>query len=168
MLKQIVRAFSLGLITAGIIFMIIYFIDEDSSNQASSPVTVEEAIELVESNGYYVYDEEMAVSVEDQEDEETTNINSPDQEEGIDAETEDADNEEADGHMITIMIESGMGISDIIALLEENNVLDDPQAFTTYLTENDLSRFIQAGEFTVETDVSPEELANTLTRQNTE
>ncbi len=68
----------------------------------------------------------------------------------------------------TIMIESGMTFPEIVDLLDENELISDEDALVTYMEENELSRFIQTGEFNLNSGMSVEELVNTLTRQTEE
>lgn len=161
-MKQNVRSYSLGLLTATIILAIVYFINDDEQEETTAAITTEEAIEQVENDGYFVYEEERSMT----EVEPDTELNEP--EETTDAGDEDGATETSETDSVTIVIEGGMGIIDILALLEENDLLDDRQAFLDYLEQNDLSRSIQAGEFEVSTSATPEEVADTVTGQTTE
>ncbi|WP_058307444.1 endolytic transglycosylase MltG [Gracilibacillus massiliensis] len=160
-MKQFIRAFSLGLFIATTIIGLVYFIDQRSVT-TSSP-TLEDSIQQVEDEGYYVFEEDMNIKINELEQViEGINNRSDNQVQ------ENESVEEQEPEDVYIEIEPGMMMVDIVDLLIENEIITDDEAFLTYLEENELSRYIQIGEFTVNEDMTVEEIANTLTRQNQE
>ncbi|QST01937.1 endolytic transglycosylase MltG [Pontibacillus sp. ALD_SL1] len=61
-------------------------------------------------------------------------------------------------------IQEGMVPEDISQALAENNIIKDAEAFRQYLTENEFSRYIQIGEYTVVDQMSFLEIAKIITR----
>ncbi|SHN11781.1 endolytic transglycosylase MltG [Gracilibacillus kekensis] len=160
-MKQFIRAFSLGLFAATIIIGAVYFIDKPSVT-VSSP-TLEDSIQQIENEGYYVFEEDMNAKMNElneQIDELKNNATHSEQA------NETA--EEQEPEHVSIEIEAGMTMPDIVDLLVENKLIADEENFLNYLEENSLSRYVQIGEFTLNETMSAEEIANTLTRQNQE
>ncbi|WP_018933857.1 endolytic transglycosylase MltG [Gracilibacillus lacisalsi] len=171
-MKQIIRAFSLGLFVAAVIIGVTYYVEKPEQAQSTSTPTIEDSIKLVEDNGYYVYEDDLESKVtqleqEIEEFQQDRNSESEEPTDDLDDQTEESDTEE-EGEEITITIESGMTMPEIVALLDENELISDQDAFLSYLEENELSRFIQTGEFNLHREMSVEELTNTLTKQTEE
>ncbi|RLL48529.1 hypothetical protein D8M04_02010 [Oceanobacillus piezotolerans] len=59
-------------------------------------------------------------------------------------------------------IKPGMLTSEISSLLEENNIIEDAFEFDQYLNENDYSLYVQLGEYTLTSDMSFYEIAETI------
>ncbi|MFD2658337.1 endolytic transglycosylase MltG [Gracilibacillus thailandensis] len=171
-MKQIIRAFSLGLFVAAVVIGVTYYVEKPEQAQSTSPPTIDDSIKQVENDGYYVYEEDLESKVSQLEQEivelqEDRNSKLEEPTADLDQQTEESEAEE-EGEEITITIESGMTMPEIIALLDENELIADEDAFLSYLEENELSRFIQIGEFNLHRGMSVEELTNTLTRQTEE
>ncbi|QKY71637.1 hypothetical protein Len3610_07500 [Lentibacillus sp. CBA3610] len=60
-------------------------------------------------------------------------------------------------------VESGVAPSEISQTLEENDIIDDADAFTEYLEDEDYSQLVQLGEFELSSDMDHNEIAETLT-----
>ncbi|QGH34935.1 hypothetical protein GI584_13180 [Gracilibacillus salitolerans] len=162
-MKQITRAFSLGLLVAAVIIGVTYYLEKPEQAQSTTSPTIYESIQQIEDDGYYVYDEDLESKVDELEQKiEGLQQNTDNELDGMEDDTEDQTEE------TTITIESGMTIQEIVELLDDNELLSDENAFITYLEENELGRFIQTGEFSLHNDMTIEELANTLTRQTEE
>ncbi|MGN8645484.1 hypothetical protein ACTNEO_07380 [Gracilibacillus sp. HCP3S3_G5_1] len=161
-MKQIIRSFSLGLLTAAVIIGVTYFIDKPEPVQTTALPSLDESIQEVENNGYYVFDEDLEAKIEAVEQELASLQMVNDQLEAA-AQAEEEATEE-----ITISIESGMTMPEIIDLLNENGLISDQDEFITYLEENEMSGYIQTGEFTLQSDMAVEELVTILTRQAVE
>jgi len=61
-MKQPIRAFSIGLLTSGIIFLIVFFIFGEANKKVTEPSS-EEMIETLESNGFHVLSDSEYVSL---------------------------------------------------------------------------------------------------------
>ncbi|WP_208585912.1 endolytic transglycosylase MltG [Gracilibacillus suaedae] len=169
-MKQIIRAFSLGLLVAAVIIGVTYYVEKPEQAQSTSSPTIDDSIKLVEDDGYYVYEEnlESKVSQLEQEIEELQQNTNNDPEEPTDELGEQTEEAEEEGEETTITIESGMTMPEIVALLDENELIVDENAFISYLEENELTRYIQIGEFNLHRGMSVEELTNIITRQTEE
>ncbi|SFL82056.1 YceG-like family protein [Gracilibacillus orientalis] len=158
-MKQIIRAFSLGLLVAAVIIGVIFYVEKPEQAQSTYTPTINESIKKIEDDGYYVYEEDLEAKVDQLEQEiEDSQQNTSELEQTDETVVEEA----------TIMIESGMTFPEIVDLLDENELISDEDAFVTYMEENELSTFIQTGEFNLNSGMSVEELVNTLTRQTEE
>jgi outer membrane biosynthesis protein TonB len=96
-MKHTVRAFSIGLITAGLLLLgIYYFMDLPENNQAE--ISPEEMIARIEAEGYHVLTEEeyisYSVSGTVSEEEEDTSAETDEDEEEVEEEKEDQTDEE--------------------------------------------------------------------------
>lgn len=157
-MKQLIRGFSIGLFTAAILLGVIYFTDTEQMNSSTA-----DTVNALEEDGYFVYEQNMAEQVNNLEEkiielenEEEAQFNNDQVEEN--AETEDLES-------VTITIEPGMSIQEIINLLTEEEILTDEEAFINYLQEQETSRYIQVGEFTLHKQMNPEEIAAIITGQ---
>ncbi|MEH6940402.1 endolytic transglycosylase MltG [Bacillus sp. JJ722] len=63
-----------------------------------------------------------------------------------------------------LAIKKGMSSEDIGAILKKNNIIKDTSLFASYLRKNHLTTKIQIGEFTVTSDMTTAEIANTITK----
>ncbi|MUV39630.1 uncharacterized protein JNUCC1_03514 [Lentibacillus sp. JNUCC-1] len=183
-MKQPIRIFSIGLITAGLIMLVVYMFNDSEAVQEE--LTTDEMIAHLKKENMRVIpeDEYIALSVDKSsqtkeadtdtsgktEDEET---NSDDQDQSSETESddteqnkdkEDAEKEErASSKSFSFTIEPGMSSRDISTTLENKGIIDDAEAFNAYLQENDYSMLIQIGTFEVKSSMSAYELAETLT-----
>lgn len=186
-MKHTVRAFSVGLIVAGLILLGVFYFD--GVNEGHAEYTTEELIEQVEADGFRVITEEEYISfsvansqqsndsqAEDEEEDEikkevtekkvasktteskTDNTKAPKEKE--EEKEKDKDNTPS---TFTIQIESGMASSQISRLLEERGIVDDAEAFNSYLLEHDYSLRVQLGEHELQTGMSYYEIAERLT-----
>lgn len=199
-MRQIIRSFSIGLFTAGIIMLAVYFIG--GGTESAEDMELEELIPLVEEKGHRVVTEEEYITLavqssdsdkeenneeekqeekdeasdekdqpkkeENADDEDQTNENKNeeeadrDDEEESEGESEETEEESDEPSDFTIHISSGMASSEISAVLEENNIIDDASEFTDYLEEHDYSIQVKAGAHSVSSDMSFYELAMEL------
>ncbi|WP_121639737.1 endolytic transglycosylase MltG [Virgibacillus sp. Bac330] len=193
-MKQPIRLFGIGLLTAGIIMLGVYFITNGSTQTADS-LSDKELVALVEDKGYHVLtnSEYVAVSVDEakttaaknEEQPETkaksTEEDSKNKEENDkpksdqDSKKDEGQNEEKDKQKkdekkekdkktYTLKIEEGKPSSDISEKLEKNGIIDEASKFNDYLEDNDYSKKVQLGEFKVSSDMSLYEIAEAITR----
>lgn len=191
-MKYTVRSFSVGLLAAGLIMLIVYYFFEDSSNEQIS-ISTDEMISQLEEEGYRVLTETEYISysvantqqnedeesdedasVEEEEDtEENANETTEEDEEVADTEEENTEDqneeevveeEEEDNtpSSVTINIPSGMASLDLSYLLEEENLIDDAEEFNIYLQQNGYALRLQLGEHELTSDMSEQEIAETI------
>ncbi|WP_112181317.1 MULTISPECIES: endolytic transglycosylase MltG [Paraliobacillus] len=156
-MKPFIRVFALGILTATILLSITYFL-ESNKNTVSEELSTDEMITAIENQGYFVTDEDPTSITEENE----TIDNESEQEEVTENETE----EETVTDTYTLTIESGMTIAEVSNYLVAANIIDSQEAFINYLTDNDYGTSIQIGEFELNSEMSNEEIANTITNQN--
>lgn len=190
-MRQPVRAFAIGLFTAGIIMLIGIFYYDDS-NKSADDLSVDELTSSLKEQGYRVVteDEYIAVSVnndktnkktntteksgEDQEkDKQGLNKDDKDKEKKTsekednkdDTENKDDKQDKKDAvKKYTINIESGVLSSEISEKLAANDIIDDATKFNLYLTDNDYGEKIQLGKFKVNSDMNFKELAEAISK----
>ncbi|MBU8789861.1 endolytic transglycosylase MltG [Oceanobacillus caeni] len=183
-MKQLVRFFSLGLLTAGIIMLGVVLI---SDNKKENNLSAEELIPVIEEEGYHVVsnDEYIAMTVNPNENKPEQNsdeadknsdkeksekkdeskdkekeVNETDDEQAKKDEKEDKKEDENKSYVLNV--ESGMPTSSISNILEENGIIDKASDFTKYLEKHDYSLKVKAKETKVTSDMSYYELAQAL------
>ncbi|MGX4669598.1 hypothetical protein JNUCC74_10325 [Cerasibacillus sp. JNUCC 74] len=188
-MKQPVRVFAMGLLTAGVIMLGVYFFS-NGNIQTADNLSDEELVTLIEEKGYHVLSdsEYVALSVDEQG---ATDSQDPQKEEqptskakaaektndeqnrdkqkeadnNKDQEDKEKDKEQEDKNKTyTLKIKSGMPSSDISDLLEENNIIDDASEFNKYLEKHNYSEKVQLGKFKVSSDMSLYEIAEAITK----
>ncbi|SFA70920.1 hypothetical protein SAMN04488072_101157 [Lentibacillus halodurans] len=177
-MKQTIRSFAIGLLTAGIILLgVFYFAGDSQSN--TEDIATEDMIEALKSDGYHVLTESEYISVSVQSDDNNTEDadNSDNEDQGDDVSDEQDDgndsgqeqeNSEEDADKdspttYTLTVESGVAPSEISQTLAENDIIDDADAFTQYLEDEDYSQLVQLGEFELTSDMDYNEIAETIT-----
>lgn len=175
-MKHTVRAFAVGLVTAGIILLgVFYFFDEPNEN--IEDITTEKLITHIEEEGLRVISEEEYISysldnesgnddveVKKEETEETEEeIENIDEDKDDTNEKEEEEEEEDSPSTVTITIERGMASSHISDMLEDEGLIDDAGDFNDYLLDNDYSLYVRMGDHELETGMSHYEIAEALT-----
>ncbi|WP_241558791.1 endolytic transglycosylase MltG [Oceanobacillus halophilus] len=182
-MKQLVRYFSLGLITAGIVMLVgVYFTEKNNAEELS----VDQMIPRLEDEGYHVLDNKEYISMtintgedkeleketqeeeDKKEDSEAPELDKGDQDEKEDSKEESKEEDkkeeqEESAKTVVINVESGMHTSSISDLLEENKIIKESSEFNEYLIDNDYHLKVQLGEVEVSSDMSFYELAEALT-----
>ncbi|WP_010530997.1 hypothetical protein [Lentibacillus jeotgali] len=181
-MKQIIRSFAFGLLTAGIVLIGVYYVSDEPLPEAEN-IPAEKMIEIVESKGYHVLtnSEYISVSVEsdnndnsegdnentDNEDQQQTSSDESNSDEGNDnnngQDNSSENTNENSPTTYTLTIESGVAPSEISQTLEDNGIIDDADAFTEYLEDEDYSELVQLGEFELSSDMDRYEIAETIT-----
>ncbi|MCF3941776.1 endolytic transglycosylase MltG [Oceanobacillus alkalisoli] len=187
-MKHTVRAFSVGLIAAGLILLAVFYLF-GHGNEGAAEYSTEELIEKIEEEGLRVVSEEEYISItlgnnesnenedeaeetETEETEDSAEIETANQdsEENDEEETEseeekedEAEEEEETPSPVVITVEPGMATSYISDLLEEEGLIDDAAAFNEYLIDNDYSLRVQMGDHELEHGLSEYEIAEQLT-----
>lgn len=191
-MKQPVRVFAIGLLTAGVIMLGVYFFS-NGNIQTADNLSDEELVTLIEEKGYHVLSdsEYIALSVDEQgatdsqtpqkEEQPTTKAKAAEKtndkknkdkqkeadnkRENNDREDKEKDKEDKEKNKTyTLKIKSGMPSSDISDLLEENDIIDDASEFNKYLEKHNYSEKVQLGKFKVSSDMSLYEIAEAITK----
>ncbi|WP_067836940.1 hypothetical protein [Amphibacillus sediminis] len=152
-MKQPIRHFALGVLTATIIlaFQYIYFNTEDDVKLEKSEPSEQEMIDALEQLGYFISLEEPIYN----ESTEATSDNEADSEndQGISS---------ADIYQFTLTIRPGMTITQVADFLIMANLIDSHEQFADYLAENGYDRNIQIGQFQLASDMSLDEIVETI------
>ncbi|SFD54352.1 hypothetical protein SAMN05216238_102141 [Lentibacillus persicus] len=174
-MKQTIRSFAIGLLTAGLVMLGIFYFGDYSQSDAQGNLTTEEMIKTVESEGYHVLTESEYISAsvqsedsaETNEGEENTQEDSSDEDENTDTDGEQEENsgnaEETEQTSYTLTVESGVIPSEISQTLEDNDIIEDAGAFTSFMEDEGYSQLIQLGEFDLSSNMDHHEIAETIT-----
>ncbi|MHA6250968.1 hypothetical protein [Oceanobacillus sp. CAU 1775] len=181
-MKHFVRSFAVGLIAAGLIMLLVFYIFEDT-NSDELAYSTDEMISLIEDEGFRVITDKEYISYTvtsaqqsngesseqaDENDSEEENSNDS-SEEAADETEETVEEEETEVEVeentssVVINIPSGMPSLDISRLLESENLISDAEEFNDYLQQNDYALRIQLGEHELSTDMSFYQIAEALT-----
>jgi len=185
-MKIPIRYFSIGLLTASIIILI-FFLINDEPLQDTDALSVEELADAIESKGFRVIneddfisyslylDEENAKKLEEEEkqkkkekknNEKDKDVDKDDDNKKQDNKKEDADEADKDRKetkTVTISVEQGFVSQDIAQVLKAENIIDNEAEFVKYMEDNGYSPYIQIGKFKVKSDMDLKQLAETLT-----
>lgn len=182
-MKQPIRAFAIGLLTAAIVMLIVNYFDKGST-QDLSEMPIEEVVKELKEQGYRVLTEAEYISLsinteepvaDNEAQENTESAQSPESEEENDSdesgteesntdETEAQEETQEDTKSYTLTIESGMPSSAISNTLEANGIIDNSDEFISYLEDEGYANRIQLGEFTLNSSMSYYDIAEALTR----
>src|SRR5699024_7587794 len=187
-MKQSIRFFSIGLLTASIVLLGFYFLF-GNSKASSKDVPLEEMIEEIESTGHRVVTEKEFIAYTinneekevDKEDSAKEKKESSDKKETkkTDDKTDKKDKKEHKDNKnkkhkektedkkgkATITIDDGVVTQESDDKLVDENIIKDKekQECLYYLDDNDYSPYIQIGKFKVDSEMSMKELAETFT-----
>lgn len=178
-MKQPIRYFSIGLLTASLIILIfISFFEKDNGNVSES--TVDEMIDTLKDDGYHVLSssEYITLSVateqkDDETDKDEKDSNTKNEEDENDLEKEDKSEENTDDteavepevHQYKLKIKENMLGPTVSQLLKENNIIDDVDEFNRYLEKEGYAPYLQLGEHDVSSDMSHFEIAEEIARK---
>src|SRR5690625_2188308 len=187
-MKQSIRFFSIGLLTASIVLLGFYFLF-DNSKASSKDVPLEEMIEEIESTGHRVVTEKefIAYTINNEEKEVDKEDSAKEKKESSDKketkktddktdkkdkkedkdkkDKKDKDKKDDKKVKATITTDDGVVTQEIADKLVEENIIKDKekQEFLDYLDDNDYSPYIQIGKFKVDSEMSMKELAEIFT-----
>src|SRR5699024_9125328 len=181
-MKQTIRSFAIGLLAAGIIMLGAFYFAGDSQTDVED-IATEDMIEVIESEGYHVLTDSEYISVsvdsdnnadenndsdnESSEEQDQTASGETETDEGSDNNNDEENNSDETGEnkptTYTLTVESGMAPSKISQTLEENDIIDDSDAFTEYLEDEGYVELVQLGEFELSSDMDHYEIAETIT-----
>lgn len=175
-MKQSMRFFAIGLLTASVVLLGFYFI-LNGSQASSKDIPLEEMIEQIESSGHRVITEKEFIAYTISNEEKTSDENKDDKKkeddkdekkQDKDKDTKDKDKKKDDKKKDKVIkakftTKDGVVTQDIADILVEKKIIDDRQKFLDYLEDNDYSPYIQVGTFEVNSDMSMKELAEVIT-----
>ncbi|MCD5323577.1 MULTISPECIES: endolytic transglycosylase MltG [Pontibacillus] len=163
-MKYTLRAFALGLLTATALLAFAYSQQDPSQAKETAP-TKEEAASLLEEKGYTILTENEYTQLTEKASPEQ-NADSDEQQKQEDKEetSKPTGDEEGSVKAYTLSIEEGMVPEDISQVLAQNGIIEDAEGFRAYLVDNEFSRYIQIGEYTVVNQMSFQEIARIITR----
>src|SRR5699024_5050339 len=115
-----------------------------------------ELVEIIEDDGYRVITEEDYISytVNEDENNEDLNIDEKELEEEENQDSNDEDENEDNNVEYTMEITSGMMPHEVIALLEEENIIEDADKYYELMYKNEYSHYIQQGKFEITNNMS--------------
>lgn len=157
-MRQSIRSFALGLLTATALLAFTYFnIDSDKEKIDST----ESAKEQLAAEGYHVLSEDEYKELKEKQEttETSTNVN---EEEKSEEETSSEEKDEVSTYTLTI--EPGMYSSTISEKLFEAGIIDSETDFSNFLEDEGYSTLIQIGEYELHSDMTQQEIAETITR----
>src|SRR5690625_1923873 len=184
-MKQPIRYFSIGLLTASLIILIVISFFEKGDDQQSEE-SVDEMIATLTDEGYHVLSSSEYISLsvtgetEDSEDtDEDEAENSPketdNEKEDVDK-SENADDtnsedevveeeeEEEEVHKYTLTIEPNMLGPEVSELLKNNKIISDDEAFNRYLETEGYAPYLQLGDHKLSSDISNYEIAEVIAK----
>src|SRR5699024_1916651 len=184
-----IRYFSIGLLTASIVLLIMFLITDDGG-QAIEEYSVEELSEAIEDKGYRVITQDDFISFSMYLDEQKKVENNDEEKEKKDKEKEQKDKKDKKSDKekkkdkdkkdkdkkdkkkdkekdkrkkATVRVKQGDVIKDIGDRLKDEGIIKDVDKFVDYMEDNDYSSYVQIGSFKVHSDMSLKEIAETLT-----
>lgn len=181
-MKQPIRSFALGLLSAGILLLVMFYFTNDPKSKTEN-MSTDDMIKSVEAEGYHVLTETeyISVSVKSDENKKSTDDSSQTKEdqkdltsdESQETETEENTNNEDESDSTTeednstvtytLTVESGMAPSTISGILAENNIIEKQDKFTQYMEEEGYTTKVQLGDFELTSSMSHYEIAEELT-----
>lgn len=185
MTKQGIRGFATGMILTTIAITTVYsFSSENPGKNTGENIDVtQEMVEsyIEETNSVMITEERYntLLTLEEQANEEQA---TPDDIENNEEEAPEVDVPEPEGQQeepaevedsaenddvayYTLTVRKGMNSIQVADILGANNIVDSADAFEQYLVNNNLNRSVQIGEFTLNSNMSYQELGRILTKR---
>lgn len=175
-MKQSIRFFSIGLLTASLLLLGFYYFLNDSA--ASSDIPVEEMIAEIESNGHRVITEKEFIaytinnesevdsdqeSKKDDKKEKSSNKKKSNDKKDSSKDKKKKEDKEDEIIKAKFTTKDGVVTQEVADILVDEKIIDDRQKFVEYLDDNDYSPYLQVGTFEVTSDMSMKELAEVIT-----
>lgn len=180
-MKQPIRLFALGLLTASLIALIFFLFVKDGAHNTDN-LANEDMIDALKDEGYHVLNDSdyIALTVDEADDkkeakeikeaESTKTASSEkqtkedDEKEKSDDKDEEKDKKDKDKKKTyTIHIKTGMASSEISDKLEKKDIIKDASKFSKYLKEHDYDQEVQLGKFDVSSSMDKKEIAEAIT-----
>ncbi len=175
-MKQSIRFFSIGLLTASLLLLGFYYFLNDSA--ASSDIPVEEMIAEIESNGHrvitekefiaYTINNETEVDSDQESKKDDKKEKSSNKKKSNDKKNSSKDKKKKEDKKDEIIkakftTKDGVVTQEVADILVDEKIIDDRQKFVEYLDDNDYSSYLQVGTFEVTSDMSMKEIAEVIT-----
>ncbi|GAB4073442.1 hypothetical protein GCM10028778_09530 [Barrientosiimonas marina] len=154
-MKQIIRSFALGLLTAGIIMLGTFYFAGGSQADADD-IATDDMIKHIKQEGYHVLTESEYIDASVKSDNDS---NADKQDQDGDAKDKSKD----DAKTYTLKVTSGTATSEISEELEEHGIIENAQKFSDYLEDEGYSEQIQLGKSNLSGDMDRKKIAETLT-----
>src|SRR5699024_1743067 len=137
---QFFRFFSLVLFVAWLIILIFYKSFEESEANTNN-ILKEILVKIIEHDEYWVITVEdyICYTVNEDENNEDLKIDEKELEEEENQDSNDEDENEDNNVEYTLEITSGMMPHEVIALLEEEDIIEDADKFSEFMDKNDYS-----------------------------
>ncbi|WP_163526366.1 endolytic transglycosylase MltG [Halobacillus ihumii] len=149
-MKQSVRSFSIGLMAATLILSIFYWMEPKEMAGKAQQLSEDDMIRKLESGGYHIFTDSQ---LEDEKNQVGT----------VQETTVKKDTPAEPPAKVTFAIESGMSSTEISHMLADAELIDDVEAFDEYMRKQELSRYIQIGEYEVPRGMTIEQTADIIT-----
>lgn len=181
-MKQPIRYFSIGLLTASFISLIVFVFFHQPRSQEN--LSIDDMISEIENEGYHVLTESDYITFsvnkdnngktndDDQSKENSTQSkkekdekkkNEKDKEKEKKEEEKDS-KEKEEIYTYTLVVEPNMLGPTISNLLHDHNIIDDAEEFNRYLEVEGYAPYIQIGEHKLSSDMTYYEIAETIAR----
>lgn len=177
-MKQPIRFFSIGLITASIVVFIVITLVDKPETTIQDNMNIDEMIESIKDEGYHVLSSSEYISLsakkEENEDDQNTNKetnnnkdNNADTEKDKEkpSEKENEENEEDQATSYTLEIKQNMLGPEISELLAKNKIIGNADDFNRYLETEGYAPYIQLGTFKLKSDMNNNKIAEKIARK---
>lgn len=186
-MKQPIRYFSIGLITASIIMFIVVTLVDKPKTASPDELDINEMIASIKDKGYHVLSSSEYITLstkntqkdneENEEkpaaDKEPNENKAKDNEKDKDKNDEKKDENEANDendaevevHSYTLNVKPNMLGPEISELLVKNKIIDNAEKFNRYLETEGYAEYIQLGKFKLNSDMSNYEIAEKIARK---
>lgn len=146
-MKQWIQAFSIGLLTSTAVLGITYLNTESPEAEViKESMSEQDMMDQLEQSGYRVLSNEEWAAV---------NTESPS--------PQKSDPPSSQGTTYSIDITEGTATPEIAEKLVDAGIIEDADAFTSFMEERDYSRYIQIGQATVTSSMTLQEIAEAVT-----
>jgi beta-N-acetylglucosaminidase len=152
-MKQVLQGFAAALLLAGACMLVLYITSDESAAKTTSAAPIQKELSTeemktrLEKDDYYI-------------------LNSKEYEE-LQQKTETKEKTETESNQpkeFQLKLESGMTSDEVARQLEKKSILEDGDAFLTYLNVTKASKALQVGTYDVNSDMSYEEITELLTK----
>lgn len=173
-MKEPIRYFALGLITASIILFIVMMLNNNPMTQKDVELDTNEMIDIIKKEGYHVLTSSEYIKIttkndihEDEEiNIETNNQEAEDKKQKDNNTNKDSEKKkELEINSYTIVIKDKMAATKISELLEKNKIITDAKTFSTYLEKEKLIPLIKPGKYDLKSDMNHSEIAKNITEK---
>lgn len=178
-MKQPIRFFSIGLISAGIIMLLVITLIDKPETNIQDNMSVEQMIDSISDEGYHVLSSSEYITLAAKNDEtpkeeneepkntEGSEDKNPEVNENEDENNESNEQEEQENEVFkyTLKIEPNMLGPEISKKLANNNIIEDDEEFNRFLEKEGYASYIQLGEFELNSEMSHTDIANTIAKK---